>query len=73
MGKCSIEFKKLLFVIEDKLTQCYVAVDATGDCPLGVQGWHHKTFPSETSAKDILEKIGDGSENPIMWDLQAPH
>ena len=72
MGQCSVEFKELRFVIEPELTQCYALINAVGDCPLGLQGWHHKTFPASVSTQDILAKIGDGSEDPIMWAQQAP-
>jgi hypothetical protein len=69
VGKCLTIIKKVLFVIEPELTHCYVAVDAEGDCPLGVQGWHHKTFPASMSALDILK----GDFDYLMWPLDAPN
>ena len=59
MRKCESEIKKVLFVIEDKETQCYVAVSAVGDCPIGVQGWHYKSFNPSISVVDILKEHFD--------------
>lgn len=72
MGKCTAEIKKILFVFEDELTQVYIAINAIGDCPMGVQGWHHKTFPATCSALDVLELIKQGKENFLTWSLNAP-
>jgi len=68
MGKCESTIKKVLFVIEDEMTHCYVAVEAKGDCPIGVQGWHHKSFPASISVEDILKKYFDY----LLWPLNAP-
>jgi hypothetical protein len=71
MGKASMATKELRFVIEDELTQVYVLIEAIGDCPLGVQGWHHKTFPASHSVLDILRDIAR-SDDPVMWSQEAP-
>lgn len=71
MGRCAAKIHEIRFVLEDELTQTYVLVEALGDCPLGVQGWHHKTFPASKSAMDILKEIRDG-DSPVMWHQQAP-
>jgi hypothetical protein len=68
MGKCESIVKKVLFVIDEDLTHCYVAVEARGDCPMGVQGWHHKSFPANVPAIDILQ----GDFDFLMWGLEAP-
>ncbi len=69
MGKCQTKIKKLLFVIEEELTQAYVAVEAVGDCPIGVQGWHHKTFSKSRNVMDLLkEEVPDH----LTWPLNAP-
>lgn len=70
MGKCTSAIREVRFVIEDELTQCYVLTDAIGDCPMGVQGWHHKTFPASKSAKDILE--GPDFPDYVLWAQEAP-
>lgn len=54
MGKATVEVKEIRFVIEPEVTQAYVLCEAGGDCPLGLQGWHHKTFPGSRSVADIL-------------------
>jgi hypothetical protein len=69
MAKCFAEINKLLFVFEEELTHCYVAVQAIGDCPIGVQGWHHKVFPKSLSAVDILKP---DNFNYLEWSLEAP-
>ena len=71
MGKCAATFREIRFVLEDELTQVFVAIEAVGDCPISVQGWHHKTFPASLSAIDILNRIGSG-DDPVLWDGGAP-
>lgn len=74
MGKCETYVRKVLFVLYDELTEVYVAVDAVADCPMGVQGWHHKTFPASKSMLDILQGLKDGTvENYLLWPLDAPN
>ena len=70
MGKASMEYKEIRFVIEDELTQVYVLIEAHGDCPLGVQGWHHKTFSASKSIIDIANS--NEFENSFLWPLNAP-
>lgn len=70
MGKCSSTIREVRFVIEDELTHCYVRVAAAGDCPLGVQGWHHKAFPASENAVDIL-KSRDFIDH-LLWGQEAP-
>lgn len=72
MANGSYETKEIRFVIEPELTQCYVLLEADRNCPIGVQGWHHKTFPVSMSALDILEAYKSGKEQPVMWPLNAP-
>ena len=73
MSNSSYEVKRVLFDIEPELTQVYVAITAYGDSPIGVQGWHHKTFPASKSMLDIMNGVADGSiENWVMWPLNAP-
>ena len=70
MANSSYEVKEIRFVIKDELTECYVLVQAYGDSPIGVQGWHHKTFPASMSCLDIL-----GSpefRDHVLWPLDAP-
>jgi hypothetical protein len=73
VGKCDALIREMRFVIEDEVTEVYVRIDAVGDCPLGVQGWHHKTLPAATSALEILSMIASGKlESPTLWPLEAP-
>ena len=57
MAAASVAYRELRFVIGDELTQCYVLCEAGGDCPLGVQGWHYKTFPPSMNVAQILEAM----------------
>jgi hypothetical protein len=69
MGKCASIITEVRFVIDDELTQCYVAVRAEGDCPIGVQGWHHKTFPKSKSIEKILPEM---AADYLVWSQEAP-
>lgn len=58
-----------IIVEHPELTEAYVLINAIGDAPLGVQGWHHKTFPASMSAVDIISKhAGDW----VLWAQEAP-
>jgi hypothetical protein len=70
MGKCGAEVQEVRFVFEKELTQVYVLVRAIGDCPIGVQGWHHKTFPASKTALDILQN--DLPKDYLLWGQEAP-
>lgn len=72
MGKCSVVYRELRFVIEDKLTQVFVLMDAVGDCPLGVQGWHHKAFPPSNPVQDILGEMFGNGDDCMLWPQKAP-
>jgi len=68
MEKCESTIMKILFIIEEEMTHCHVAVQATGDCPIGVQGWHYKAFVPSISIVDILKENFDY----LRWPLKAP-
>ena len=74
MGRCESIYEEIRFDLRDEeLTQAYVLVRAVGDCPIGVQGWHHKTFPASLSTLGILQRIATGEEESwVMWPLKAP-
>ncbi len=70
MANSQAIYKEVRIVIEDELTQVYVLIEATGDSPLGVQGWHHKTFPASKNAIEILNSFT--KDSPVLWPLDAP-
>lgn len=70
MAKCETIINEVRFVFENQLTHCYILVNAIGDCPITLQGWHHKTFPASLSAIDILTHHVAGEY--LMWPLDAP-
>ena len=74
MGAASYKYREIRFVIEDELTHCYVFLEAAGDCPLGVQGWHHKVYPASKSVLDIIQLTasGDAEHDPVLWGQEAP-
>lgn len=71
MAAASVTYREIRFVIGNELTQCYVLCEAGGDAPLGVQGWHHKTFPPSISVAEILQGMF-GPDGCILWPLNAP-
>lgn len=72
MANSSVEIREVRFLIEPELLQVYVRMDAFGDSPIGVQGWHHKTFPPSLNLQDVLQLWADGKEEPILWSQKAP-
>ncbi len=71
MGKCGVKYKEMRFVIKDELTHAFVLIDAIGDCPLGLQGWHHKAFRASIAVIDIMQAWIDG-DNPEIWAQMSP-
>ena len=73
MADTQIQYSEVRFDIRGALTECYVYIDnLSNDGMLGVQGWHHKSFPFEMSILDIMQAWADGKESPLMWDMGAP-
>jgi len=72
MGRAAVEYRELRFMIGEDLTDVYILCQVLGDCPIGIQGWHHKSFYQSSSAIDILEMIRLGKEDPVLWPLKAP-
>ncbi len=70
MANCETIIREMRFVFEDRLTRVYILVDAIGDCPISLQGWHTQTFPDTLSAIDILTHHVAGEY--LMWPLDAP-
>ena len=68
MTDSSYEFREVRFIYEPELTQCYVLLQAFGDSPIGIQGWHHKTFPAAKSAVDILIHH---AADAVLWPQDA--
>lgn len=51
------------------ITHVYVSLRATGDSPIGVQGWHYKAFPARIPTVEILQKE---ISQAVLWPQQAP-
>ena len=71
MAKCDALYTEIRFTFPEGLTHCYVLIEARGDCPLGVAGWHHKAFPATVNVVEILNGIATG-DAPHLWDHGAP-
>lgn len=73
MGKCSLSYNEIRFDVRDpELTHVWVVITAKGDCPIGAQGWHHKVFPASKPTLKIHEEMFNGTDNPVLWSLEAP-
>ena len=70
MGKCKVSVEEVRFDLRDPdLTHAYVISRSEGDCPLGVDGCHHKVFPATVPVEDFIrEQI----IHYLEWDLGAP-
>ena len=74
MANTEIAYEEIRFDVRDaQMTECYVLIkNLSCDGLLGVQGWHHKTFPSRMSVLDIITAWHAGKETPLMWPQKAP-
>lgn len=74
MANTEIAYQEIRIDVRDpELTQVYVMIDnLSNDGMIGVQGWHHKTFPARMSVLDIIQAWSDGKEDPLMWPQKAP-
>lgn len=70
MAWAGIKYREICFKIEDDLTHVFVLIEALGDCPLGVQGWHYKVFPPAIPISDIVPRMKD--DDPVLWPIAAP-
>jgi len=72
MGKAAVIYREVRFVIADEQTHCYMLLEAVGDVPMSLQGWHYKAFPPTTSLLDVLQAHARGEEEPMLWPQVAP-
>jgi hypothetical protein len=69
MANTGYNFREIRMVYAKDMTHCWVYLEAIGDCPLNVQGWHYKAFPITVVGERIFTK-----EIPkcIEWPLDPP-
>jgi len=76
MASAGVIYREVRFRFDDDLTQVYVLCEATGDAPIGVQGWHHRAFPPTMNMEQIIDKTfkwsGDSNDHPLAWGQEAP-
>ena len=74
MANTRIAYQEVRIDVRDpELTQVYVFIEnLSNDGVLGVQGWHHKTFPARMSMIEILQAWADG-DDPLLWSQKAPN
>lgn len=68
MADAGYNFREVRIVIEDDLTHCYVFLEALGDCPIGVQGWHYKAYPASYNRDNFWTEL----VHALEWPLEAP-
>lgn len=70
MGKAASKIRWVhIDISDDDLTEVWVMIDALGDCPIGVQGCHHKTLPAHTSLDEVMMGI---DASAMLWPLEEP-
>ena len=69
MANAGFNYREIRIIYEDDLTHCYVFLEALGDCPIGVQGWHYKVFPATRKGVDIFT---NEVLKAVEWPLNAP-
>ena len=69
MAYAGYNMLEVRFLIKPDFTECYVFCEALGDCPIGVQGWHYKVFPKETTVEEILKIY---PKDCVLWPHKAP-
>ncbi len=84
MANATLIYRETRYIFHDHSVEVYVHIDAHGDCPLGVQGWHYKHFVDGIidDPADLIpgreQKSGQWSadhiniSNSVMWPQQAP-
>lgn len=84
MANASLTYREIRYIIHDHSVEVYVWIEAGGDCPLGVQGWHYKHFVDgviddptdivpgrlQTNGQWSADHINVG--NSVLWPQQAP-
>ena len=72
MGKAGYNILEIRIIIRNpELTEIYIALEAWGDAPLGVQGWHHKVFPASMPVLEALQEALASSDY-VLWPQKAP-
>lgn len=71
MSNCVTQIDETRFITKDpNITHVYVCVSIVrGDCPIGVEGWHYKTFPAEIPAVDIMNLH---LKDHVLWPQKVP-
>jgi len=68
MAPAGYNYREVRIVYEDDLTHVYVLLEALGDCPIGVQGWHYKVFLPTVSGLDAMKAGVDA----VNWPQEPP-
>ncbi|NUX58700.1 hypothetical protein [Paraburkholderia youngii] len=75
MADSSYEMVEVRFDVRDPdQTHVYVYIEAHGDSPFMVQGWHHKAYPASLSTSEIHQRLamGKNDDSPVLWPRLAP-
>jgi hypothetical protein len=70
LGAASWAIEEIRFTgLTGEQTECYVFVSASGDFPIQVPGWYHRSFPKSMNTLGLR----DGTVPGILeWDRGAP-
>lgn len=66
MADAKYEVLEMRFKIEPELLQVWVYCGPTSDGTLGVQGWHHKTFPKTRNVLDVFNNE-IAKQDYLLW------
>lgn len=72
MGAAGMSYRQVRFDIKDDFTEVYVLLEAHGDCPIGVQGWHYKVFGKDLPIDAVMRKMFTEGDDPVLWPQKAP-
>lgn len=75
LGRATMSYREVLVRLEDEQTRVFVFIEASGDVPFGLHGWHAKSFAPSYTALELLsmwvaraEKFGE----PALWPQGKP-
>ncbi len=83
MAAAGIIYREFRYIVHDHSIEVYVRLQGTGDCPIGVTGWHYKHFVDgiDIDTDRIKDRPIDGGQwsannislsDCVMWPQKAP-
>lgn len=82
MADAGYTTREIRYIFHDHSVEVYVRIDADGDCPIGVQGWHYKHFVDGVQEEDRVKDapptdgrwsiMNIGTARSVLWPQKAP-